>query len=150
VVLVGASALFSVVLLFGGRQVVLSQEWPERWAEKWSGSDNLRGWSDLKWKVAYDGYGEVGVEDGSTSLKPATSERPLESHAALALAGGPKWRNYTFEARMNLKQQLRKNSPRNEGEAGRLLFRYMGEARSYYLIYKTNGVELGKLVPPEG
>ena len=150
VVLVGASALFSVVVLFGGRQVVLSQGWPERWAEEWSGSDNLRGWSDLKWKVAYDGYGEVGVEDGSASLKPATSERPLESHAALALAGSPKWRDYTFEARMNLKQQLRKNSPRNEWEAGWLLFRYMGEARSYYLIHKTNGVELGKLVPPEG
>ena len=30
------------------------------------------------------------------------------------------------------------------------MFRYMGEARSYYLIHKTNGIELGKLVPPRG
>jgi hypothetical protein len=151
VMLVGASALFSVVLLSAGsRHALLSQEWTEKLAAEWSGSDNLRGWSDLDWEVVYDGYGEVGVEDGSASLRPATSGRPLESHAALALAGGSKWRDYTFEAQMNLKQQLRENSPPNEWEAGWLLFRYGGEARSYYLIHKPNGLELGKLVPPKG
>ncbi len=150
VMFIGASALFSVVLLGGGRQVLVSQEWPERWAQEWSGSDNLRGWSDLDWEVIYDGYGKVGVVDGSASLRPATSERPLESHAALALAGGPKWDDYTFEAQMNPQQQLRKNSPPNQWEAGWLLFRYLGEARSYYLIHKPNGLELGKLVPPKG
>jgi hypothetical protein len=51
---------------------------------------------------------------------------------------------------MNLKQQLRENSPPNQWEAGWLLFRYVGEARSYYLIHKPNGLELGKLVPPKG
>jgi hypothetical protein len=146
VIIVGALVLSSGILLFGGGQLLLSQEW----AEEWSGSDNLRGWSDLEWTVAYDGYGEVGVENGSASLNPATSERPLETHAALALAGGPNWRDYTLEARMNLQQQLRQNSPPNGWEAGWLLFRYMGEARSYYLIHKTNGIELGKLVPPKG
>jgi hypothetical protein len=149
-IMVGALVLFSGILLLGGGQALLSQVWAEKWAEEWSGSDNLRGWSDLDWTVAYDGYGEVGVEDGSASLRPATSERPLESHAALALAGGPKWRDYTLVARMNLQQQLRQNSPQKEWEAGWLLFRYMGEARSYYLTHKTNGIELGKLVPPEG
>jgi hypothetical protein len=146
VLLVGVMALLGGILLFGGRNILLSEEWPE----KWSGSDRLHGWSNLDWTVAYDGYGEVGVEDGSASLRPATSERPLETHAALALAGGPNWRNYTFETRMNLHQQLRENSSPNEWEAGWLLFRYLGEARSYYLIHKTNGIELGKLVPPEG
>jgi hypothetical protein len=138
--------LFSGSLLFSGRNLVISQEW----SEEWSGSDRLRGWSNLDWTVAYDGYGEVGVENSSASLRPITSERPIESHAALALAGGSDWRDYTFAARMNLQQQLRQNSPPNEWETGWLLFRYMGEARSYYLIHKTNGIELGKLVPPRG
>jgi hypothetical protein len=138
--------LFSGSLLFSGRNLVISQEW----SEEWSGSDRLRGWSNHDWTVAYDGYGEVGVENSSASLRPMTSERPIESHAALALAGGPNWRDYTFAARMNLQQQLRQNSPPNEWETGWLLFRYMGEARSYYLIHKTNGIELGKLVPPRG
>ncbi len=144
--LIGVMVLFSGILLFGGSRILTGEEWPE----EWSGSDRLRGWSSLDWTVAYDGYGGVGVEDGSASLRPATSERPLESHAALALAGSPNWRNYTFETRMNLQQQLRQNSSPNEWEAGWLLFRYLGEARSYYLIHKTNGIELGKLVPPEG
>lgn len=146
VMLVGVMLLFGTIVLLGGRSSPLSKEWPE----EWSGSDRLRGWSELDWTVAYDGYGEVGVEDGSASLRPATSERLLESHAALALAGGPDWRDYTFEARMNLERQLRENSPPNEWEAGWLLFRYVGAARSYYFVHKTNGIELGKLVPPEG
>jgi len=144
--LVGVTVLISGILLFNGRNILTSQEW----SEEWSGSDRLRGWSNLDWTVAYDGYGEVGVENSSASLRPMTSERPIESHAALALAGGSNWRDYTFAARMNLQQQLRQNSPPNEWETGWLLFRYMGEARSYFLIHKTNGIELGKLVPPKG
>jgi len=144
--LIGIIVLFSSILLIGGSRIIMGDEWPE----EWSGSDRLRGWSSLDWTVSYDGYGEVEVEDGSASLRPATPERPLESHAALALAGSPNWRNYTFEARMNLQQQLRQNSSPNEWETSWLLFRYLGEARSYYLIHKTNGIELGKLVPPEG
>ena len=140
--LVSVLVLVGSISLFIGRNDLMSEEW--------SGSDTLRSWSDLNWTVAYDGYGEVGVEDGSASLRPMTSRRPIESHAALALAGGSNWRDYTFQARMNLQQQLRQNSPPNEWEAGWLLFRYLGEARSYYLIHKTNGIELGKLVPPKG
>jgi hypothetical protein len=132
--------------LFSGRNILMSQEW----SEEWSGSDRLRGWSNLDWTVAYDGYGEVGLENRSASLRPMTSERPIESHAALALTGGSNWRDYTFAARMSLRQQVRQNSPPNEWEAGWLLFRYINEARSYYLIHKTNGIELGKLVPPRG
>ena len=145
-ILVGVLMVFSGILLFSGRDILMSQEW----SEARSGSDRLRGWSTLDWTVAYDGYGEVGVENSSASLKPLSSERPIESHAALALAGGSNWRDYTFAARMNLQEQLRQNSPPNEWEAGWLLFRYQSEARSYYLIHKTNGIELGKLVPPRG
>jgi Domain of Unknown Function (DUF1080) len=141
--LIGILVLFSGILLFSGRNIHMSQEW----YEQWSGSDRLRGWSSLDWTVAYDGYGEVRLENRSASLKPMSSERPIESHSALALAGGSNWRDYTFTARMCLQQQLRQNSPPNEWETGWLLFRYMDETRSYYVIHKTNGVELGKLVP---
>jgi hypothetical protein len=144
--LISILVLLSGILLFSGRNILMSQEW----SEEWSGSDRLRGWSNLDWTVAYDGYGEVGLENRSASLRPMTSERPIESHAALALTGGSNWRDYTFAARMSLRQQLRQNSPPNEWEAGWLLFRYMDGARSYYLIHKTNGIELGKLVPPRG
>jgi hypothetical protein len=144
--LISVLVLFSGILLFSGRNTLMSQEW----SEEWSGRDRLRGWSNLDWTVAYDGYGEVGLENRSASLRPMTSERPTESHAALALAGGSNWHDYTFAARMSLQQQLRKNSAPNEWETGWLLFRYMDGARSYYLIHKTNGIELGKLVPPRG
>jgi Domain of Unknown Function (DUF1080) len=141
--LIGVFVLFSGIILFSGSKVLMSQEW----SRKWSGSDRLRGWSSLDWTVAYDGYGEVDLENHSASLSPTPSERPIESHAALALAGGSSWRDYTFATRMSLQQQLRQNSPPNEWETGWLLFRYVDEARSYYLIHKTNGIELGKLVP---
>jgi hypothetical protein len=114
------------------------------------GKDRLRGWSSLDWTVVYDGYGEVGVEGRSASLEPAAPQKPVETHAALALAGDPKWRDYDFTIRMNLEKQLRQNSPPNDWEAGWLMFRYQGEGRSYYLAHKPNGLELGKLVPPAG
>ncbi len=112
--------------------------------------DRLRSWSSLDWTVKYDGYGEVRAENGIASLKPQVVQRPIETSAALALAGDPGWRDYSFTAKMRLREQLRQNSAPNEWEAGWLFFRYRGEARSYYLAHKTNGLELGKLVPPAG
>jgi hypothetical protein len=113
-----------------------------------SGSDRLKGWSGLDWTVEYDGYGEVGVESGSASLEPRAVRSPDETSAALALAGDPGWRNYSFTVDMKLERQLRQNSPPNPWEAGWLLFRYQDAGGSYYLAHKTNGLELGKLVPP--
>ena len=86
--LIGILVLFAGILLFSGTNILMSQEW----SEEWSGSDRLRGWSSLDWTVAYDGYGEVGLENRCASLRPMPSERPIESHAALALAGGSSWR----------------------------------------------------------
>ena len=77
--LISVLVLFSGILLFSGRNILMSQEW----SEEWSGRDRLRGWSNLDWTVAYDGYGEVGLENRSANLRPMTSERPIESHAAL-------------------------------------------------------------------
>ncbi len=115
-----------------------------------SGSDRLKGWSSLDWTVKYDGYGEVGVEDNAASLKPRSVWQPAETSAALALADDPKWHDYSFTVQMKLQQQLRQNSPPNPWETGWLLFRYQSRDRSYFLAHKTNGLELGKLVPPKG
>jgi len=110
--------------------------------------DSLRGWSDLDWTVKYDGYGKVGAEGGVASMRPRAAQRPSETSAALALAGEPTWRNYSFTVKMRLREQLRQNSPPNEWEAGWLFFHYQDDDRSYYLAHKTNGLEFGKLVPP--
>ncbi len=134
-VLVGGLSLFGLEYTSSGGE-------PDR--------DSLRGWSSLNWTVAYDGYGKVKVKNGSASLKPLAPQRPVESHAALATSGGTDWHDYTFRVRMNLKQQLRQNSKPRSWEAGWIFFRYQGEDRSYYLVHKVNGLELGKLVPPEG
>ena len=108
--------------------------------------DSLRGWSDLDWTVKYDGYGKVGAEGGVASMRPRAAQRPSETSAALALAGEPTWRNYSFTVKMRLREQLRLNSPPNEWEAGWLFFHYQDDDRSYYLAHKTNGLEFGKLV----
>src|SRR5215207_2572470 len=136
VILVGAAALSLGVWLLGHRSSA-----PE---------DRLKGWSSLDWTVEYDGYGEVGVKDDAASLKPQPTLTPTETHAALALAGGPDWDDYSFTVQMSLQQQLRQNSPPNPWETGWLLFRYQADGRSYYLAHKTNGLELGKLVQPAG
>jgi 3-keto-disaccharide hydrolase len=113
------------------------------------GDDRLKGWNDsLDWTVKYDGYGEVDIEDGFASLKPRPAQGPSETSAALALAGDPDWRDYSFTVQMNLQQQLRQNSPPNPWEAGWLFFRYQSDYSSYYLIHKPNGLEIGKLVRP--
>lgn len=115
-----------------------------------SGSSLLAGWSDLAWSVEYDGYGKVGIEDGALSLEPLPAREPGETRAALALAGDPEWRDYSFKVRMSTQEQLRQNSPANAWETGWLFFRYQGEDRAYYLAHKINGLELGKVAPPAG
>jgi len=113
-------------------------------------SGRLTGWSSLAWTIEYDGYGKAGIESGALGLEPLPSLKPSETRAALAVAGDPNWRDYSFTVRMNTQQQLRQNSPPNAWETGWLFFRYQGEDRSYYVAHKTNGLELGKLVPPAG
>ena len=129
-----------------------ASSWGRDESEAPAGPDEgpLSGWSDMDWTVKYDGYGEVGVENGAAVLSPRAAERPVETHAALALAGDPGLRDYSFRTRMKFDEQLRQNSPPNTWETGWVFFRYVAEDRSYYLAHKTNGLELGKLVPPKG
>jgi hypothetical protein len=101
----------------------------------------------LTWTVQYDGYGQVKVQSGSLTLAPRAAVHPDETHAALVVAGDPSWRDYQFDARMRTEQQLRQNSAPNPWEVGWLMFRYQSPQLAYYLAHKTNGLELGKLVP---
>ncbi len=110
-------------------------------------ADRLHGWSDLNWTVKYDGYGQVGYSGDIATLSPQVVTDNAKTSAALALAGDPEWQNYSFSVRMQLVRQLRQNAPPNVWETGWLFFRYQADDRSYYLAHKTNGLELGKLVP---
>jgi hypothetical protein len=112
------------------------------------GGDGPMSWNNLDWTVKYDGYGEVDFGPDIASLKPRAAQNPGETSAALAVAGDPAWRDYSFTVRMNLQQQLRQNSPPNPWEAGWLFFRYQSDERSYYMVHKPNGLEIGKLVRP--
>ncbi|HEX2035620.1 MAG TPA: DUF2334 domain-containing protein [Chloroflexota bacterium] len=112
---------------------------------------NLAGWSSIQWSVIYDGYGSVGIDaDGSLRLTPFIATRPDRTHAALVLGGERTWHDYRFTVRMMTQAQLRQHSPPNPWEAGWLFFRYQAPDRSYYLVHKPNGLELGKLAPPAG
>jgi hypothetical protein len=141
----------AVALVAVGSLVLVSAAWafssPRRGG---SSSSLIAGWSDLAWSIEYEGYGKVGIEDGALSLEPLPAREPRETRAALALAGSPDWRDYSFSVRMSTQEQLRQNSPPNAWETGWLFFRYQGEDRAYYLAHKTNGLELGKVVPPAG
>jgi Uncharacterized protein conserved in bacteria (DUF2334)/Domain of Unknown Function (DUF1080) len=139
-IVVGGLALSSGTWLVGSGSAMFDER----------SNDPLRGWSDLDWTVKYDGYGEVGAKGGVASMKPRAAQKPSQTSAALALAGDTGWRNYSFTVKMRLQKQLRQNSPPNEWEAGWLFFRFQDDDRSYYLVHKTNGLELGKLVPPAG
>jgi Domain of Unknown Function (DUF1080) len=101
----------------------------------------------LIWTVEYDGYGQVESDNGWLTLAPRPAVDANETHAALVLAGDPSWRDYEFQVRMRIDQQLRENSKPNPWEAGWLFFRYTSPQQAYYLAHKTNGLELGKLVP---
>jgi LysM repeat protein len=109
----------------------------------------LEGWSSLAWTTEFDGYGLVRVEDGALNLTPLPAQAPDQSRAALVVAGDPNWTDYEFTVRMATQQQLRQNSPPNPWETGWLFFRYQGAHHTYYLAHKSNGLELGKLLPDD-
>lgn len=110
-------------------------------------TSRLRGWSDLEWNVKYDGYGTVGYSGDIATLEPQPVGDGSKTSAALAVAGDPEWRDYSFSVQMQVGQQLRQNTPPNPWETGWLFFRYQADDRAYYLAHKVNGLELGKLVP---
>lgn len=99
-----------------------------------------------KWTVVYNGYGTVRTENGSLMMAPMASTQPSETHAPLIVAGSSSWQNYQLTLKMRTAQQLRTGSTPNQWEVGWVFFRYVNAINFYYLIYKPNGVELGKVV----
>ena len=130
---VGTTASQTIKISFtnvGGSQVLFSDDFSK----------------DLsKWQIVYDGYGYVKIENGALALKPKAATTPSETHAGLATAGSSTWADYNLELKMKTISQLRQGSVPNAWEVGWVLFRYVDAQNFYYLIYKPNGVELGRL-----
>jgi hypothetical protein len=101
-----------------------------------------------KWHGIADGYGAMGVEteaDGNNVffLNPKAAERKNDTYSSLVRSVN----NFTdFELTLNIRtdKQLRLNDPPNSWEAGWVFFRYIDTFHYYWLVVKSNGVELGK------
>ena len=79
-------------------------------------------------------------------MAPKASTQPSETHAPLIVGGDSAWKDHIFLVKMNTLAQLRTGSAPNPWEVGWLIFRYVDSKNFYYFIFKTNGIELGKLV----
>ena len=102
-----------------------------------------------EWKNVYSGYGSTGVaEVGGKSvfyLKPNASSTPYDTHTHAALVKSTdKFCDFEMEFDINTVKQLRKNSPPNVWEVGWIDFRYVDKFHHYSLLFKPNGIELGK------
>jgi len=95
------------------------------------------------WTTVFDGFGEVGVEDGVLVTRPQASVRPDETHAAL-VASVDWFEDLEVEASITTTEQLRTGSEPNPWETGWLMWNYTGNTSFYYVALKTNGWELGK------
>jgi len=100
-----------------------------------------------EWKNQYSGYGSTGVKkvDWRTVfyLSPKVSTSPSETHAAL-VKSVDQFCNFTMDVDINTVKQLRKNSSPNKWEVGWIDFRYVDKFHHYSLLFKPNGIELGK------
>lgn len=100
-----------------------------------------------EWKNIYSGYGSTGVKkvDWRTVfyLSPKVSTSPSETHAAM-VKSVDQFCNFTMDVDINTVKQLRKNSPPNKWEVGWIDFRYVDKFHHYSLLFKPNGIELGK------
>ena len=102
-----------------------------------------------EWENVYSGYGSTGVEvvDGKSVfyLKPNASSSPYDTHTHAALVKSTdKFCDFEIEFDINTVKQLRKNSPPNVWEVGWIDFRYVDRFHHYSLLFKPNGIELGK------
>ena len=100
-----------------------------------------------EWKNQYSGYGSTGVKnvDWRTVfyLSPKVSTSPSETHAAL-VKSVDQFCDFVMEFDINTVKQLRLNSPPNVWEVGWIDFRYVDKFHHYSLLFKPNGIELGK------
>jgi hypothetical protein len=102
-----------------------------------------------EWQNVYSGYGSTGVKEVEGQsvfyLKPNASSTPYETHTHAALVKSTdKFCDFEVEFDINTVKQLRKNSPPNVWEVGWIDFRYVDRFHHYSLLFKPNGIELGK------
>ena len=84
--------------------------------------------------------------DNVLILEPMASTRPSETHAALVVSR-QSFSNVTFRADYRILAQLRIHSPPNAWETAWAVFGYTDNTHFYYVAFKTNGWELGKVDP---
>jgi hypothetical protein len=106
---------------------------------------------DRGWRVVYDGYGKVGVEETEDGeqvhyLSPMRPERPEETHAALRTTT-KRHRDLELTLRVRTVRQLRQRSTPNPWETAWVIWHYQDDQHFYYLTLKPNGWEIGKRDP---
>jgi Domain of Unknown Function (DUF1080) len=106
---------------------------------------------DRGWRVVYDGYGKVGVEETETGepvhyLSPMRPERPEETHAALKTSTKT-YGDLQMALRVRTVRQLRQRSTPNPWETAWVIWHYRDDQHFYYLTLKPNGWEIGKRDP---
>jgi hypothetical protein len=106
---------------------------------------------DSGWRVVYDGYGKVGVEETENGeqvhyLSPMRPERPEETHAALKITE-KRYRDLQMTLRVRTIRQLRQRTNPNPWETAWVVWHYQDDGHFYYLTLKPNGWEIGKRDP---
>jgi hypothetical protein len=102
-----------------------------------------------KWKVAYTGFGSVGVQqDANTGNhyffeQPKTSTSQGETHASMVLTT-KQYSDFEMDLDMKTVAQLRQNSPPNTWETAWVFWHYTDEFHYYALTLKTNGLQIEK------
>jgi hypothetical protein len=107
-----------------------------------------------KWFNKYNGFGETGTvivtptttTDNNNTVfyeEPKTSTSPNETHAALTLTTQI-YEDVDLQLKVKTSEQLRQNSTPNPWEVAWIMWRFQDDWHHYYLIFKPNGVELGK------
>jgi hypothetical protein len=79
-------------------------------------------------------------------LEPMASTSPTETHAALVVSQNS-YTDVAFGADFTTISQLRTSSPPNPWECAWAVFNYTDNAHFYYVAFKPNGWELGKVDP---
>jgi 3-keto-disaccharide hydrolase/F5/8 type C domain len=102
-----------------------------------------------KWKVAYTGFGSVGVQQAATTgnhyffEQPKTAISQSETHASL-VSTAQQYSNFEMDLDMKTVAQLRQNSPPNTWETAWVFWHYTDEFHYYALALKTNGLQIEK------
>jgi Ca2+-binding RTX toxin-like protein len=86
------------------------------------------------------------ISDGHLVLSPQGSSSSAETHAAMVVSQAS-FSNVRFSAGFETVDQLRTGSAPNPWESAWAIFGYTDDEHFYYVAFKTNGWELGKVDP---